>query len=79
MEIVVTHSAIRDKYLELAKAFNEAPKDSEAERIAEAKAEGFKLAVRTIGLDWGTTLMDADNAAMAQFGEVAMCGGFLLK
>ncbi len=79
MYTVTTHKALRDKYLELAKAYNDAEAGSIEEQVAEAKALGFKLAVRTLGHDWGTTLMDADAAAMEQFGEVAMCGGFLIK
>ena len=79
MELVTTNIKLREAYLSIAKEHNEAPEGSEAERIAEAKATGLRMAVRALGVDWGTTLMDADAAAMETYGEVPMVGGFLLK
>ena len=79
MDIVITNIPLRDLYLSIAKRYNEAAPNSEEERIADAEAAGMRAAVKALGVDWGTTLMDADGAAMEQFGEAPMIGGFLLK
>ena len=79
MLLVTTNIKLRDEYLAIARRYNEAVSESLEERIAQAEADGLRRAVEALGVDWGTTLLDADAAAMEQYGEVPMCGGFLFK
>lgn len=79
MELVVRNLKIEAAWLAMAEAYNESPKDSEQERLADARMSGFREACKILGQELGYAIMEADLAMMEKHGEVPMCGGCLFK
>lgn len=85
--VEVPGERVVDAYCALVDAINDTVPGSEAERIAEAKAAGFRQAVEIYCPDTpgysctaGHLLMAADRHTMSRHGEdAAICGGVLLE